>query len=73
MLSVYRAGEIGLFENLDIVHIRFLVDTFQFRHLACDHGGTSSVCVYLADQFGKIGLVSAPRVMDLYQKPSTST
>ena len=25
-LSVYRAGEINLFENLDIVHIRLLVD-----------------------------------------------
>ena len=25
MLSVYRAGEIDLFENLDIVHIRLLV------------------------------------------------
>ena len=25
-LSVYRAGEIDLFENLDIVHIRLLVD-----------------------------------------------
>jgi len=24
-LSVYRAGEIDLFENLDIVHIRLLV------------------------------------------------
>ena len=28
-LSVYRAGEIGLFENLDIVHIRLLVGTAQ--------------------------------------------
>ena len=26
MLSIYRAGEIDLFENLDIVHIRLLVD-----------------------------------------------
>ena len=26
MLSVYRSGEIDLFENLDIVHIRLLVD-----------------------------------------------
>ena len=25
MLSIYRAGEIDLFENLDIVHIRLLV------------------------------------------------
>ena len=25
-LSVYRAGEIDLFKNLDIVHIRLLVD-----------------------------------------------
>ena len=25
MLSIYRAGEIELFENLDIVHIRLLV------------------------------------------------
>ena len=27
MLSIYRAGEIDLFENLDIVHIRLLVDS----------------------------------------------
>ena len=26
MLSVYHAGEIDLFENLDIVHIRLLVE-----------------------------------------------
>ena len=26
MLSIYRAGEMDLFENLDIVHIRLLVD-----------------------------------------------
>ena len=26
MLSIYRAGEIDLFENLDIVHIRLLVE-----------------------------------------------
>ena len=25
MLSIYRSGEIDLFENLDIVHIRLLV------------------------------------------------
>ena len=31
-LSVYRAGEIDLFENLDIVHLRLLVDT---RRLTC--------------------------------------
>ena len=29
MLSIYRAGEIDLFENLDIVHIRLLVDPFR--------------------------------------------
>ena len=28
-LSVYRAGEIDLFENLDVVHIRLLVDGFS--------------------------------------------
>ena len=33
MLSIYRAGEIDLFENLDIVHIRLLVD----RHFFIDH------------------------------------
>ena len=26
MLSIYRSGEIDLFENLDIVHIRLLVE-----------------------------------------------
>ena len=26
MLSIYRSGEIGLVENLDIVHIRLLVE-----------------------------------------------
>ena len=26
MLSIYRAGEIDVFENLDIVHIRLLVE-----------------------------------------------
>ena len=26
MLSIYRAGEIDLFENLDIVHSRLLVE-----------------------------------------------
>ena len=28
-LSVYRAGEIDLFENLDIVHIRLLVVVYE--------------------------------------------
>ena len=35
-LSVYRAGEIDLFENLDIVHIRLLVVTeHALAHLTC--------------------------------------
>jgi hypothetical protein len=32
-LSVYRIGEIDLFENLDIVHIRLLVVVLTFRAL----------------------------------------
>jgi len=32
-LSVYRAGEIDLFENLDIVHIRLLVVDFRSKSL----------------------------------------
>ena len=30
MLSIYRAGEIDLFENLDIVNIRLLVERETF-------------------------------------------
>jgi len=43
-LSVYRAGEIDLFENLDIVHIRLLVGcnqpsrAKQFDRLDCKRG-----------------------------------
>ena len=33
-LSVYRAGEIDLFENLDIVHIRLLVGRTRQNRLA---------------------------------------
>ena len=32
MLSIYRAGEIDLFENLDIVHIRLLVEVVAPGH-----------------------------------------
>ena len=39
-LSVYRAGEIDLFENLDIVHIRLLVGACDLRMVKFDHLAT---------------------------------
>ena len=44
MLSIYRAGEFDLFENLDIVHIRLLVARFYSTPLQ------TPVQVYLAHQ-----------------------
>ena len=42
-LRVYRAGEIDLFDNLDIVHIRLLVVTnHNFRSTAYDPAGAAA-------------------------------
>jgi len=43
MLSIHRAGEIDLFENLDIVHIRLLVVEAIEEEQGCRReGGTRS-------------------------------
>ena len=51
MLSIYRAGEIDLFENLDIVHIRLLVEgqvppVSHGRPIAGSLGPLTGGCVF---------------------------
>ena len=45
MLSIYRAGEIDLFENLDIFHIRLLVET-SGDSVPCRMAGVTAVVLH---------------------------
>ena len=67
MLSIYRAGEIDLFENLDIVHIRLLVvvsvDVKQhLEHIVRIDGPTenwSTLLTGIASHQGEAGFLGA--------------